>query len=131
MSGGTGQLLLEGTTSIYSETAPKKKVKAPTNAERQMAKFEKELETKFPDMPKQGLWLKSDGVMNKEITEPPRILLFHKPDIDDDDDSPESWEALSSNFMEIKHFIGNYTQVFSLLFKCILSRKDMSIFIAL
>lgn len=113
ISGGTGQLLLEAGGSIYSEQSlvPKKRVSAPTNAERQLAKFLKELETTHPDMPRQGLWLKSHGAVNKEIKNPPKILQLHEPDIDDDDDSEDSWNALSQHFMEIKHFVGDYIKV--------------------
>lgn len=111
-SGGTGQLLLTGCDSIYSDkTASRKRVSAPTNAERQLAKFMKELETTHPDMPRQGLWLKSNGVVNKEITNPPKMLLYHIPEIDDDDDSENSWNYLTHHLMELKHFIGEYIEV--------------------
>jgi hypothetical protein len=111
ISGGTGQLSLEGVASIYSEKTVKKKISAPTNADRQLAKFVKELESKHPEMPRQGLWLKSDGVLNKEGQRPPRLLQIHEPEVDDDDDSEDSWSALSAHFMEIKHFVGDYIKV--------------------
>lgn len=111
VSGGMGRLLLEGAASIYSERSVKKKINAPTNADRQLAKFVKELESQHPEMPRQGLWLMSNGVLNKDIKDTPRVLHFHEPGIDDDDDTEESWAALSAHFMEIKHFIGDYLAV--------------------
>ncbi len=106
------------TQSLYARiNALSSKKAAHTDQANRVKKRTAELSSSNPTMPKQGLWLCTNDDMGieevKALRGRPRFLHVSVTDVDDDDDSEDSWNNLSEDFAYIRDFEFYYILVYN------------------